>query len=258
MLIIRQSLANPDQACTPIAGQVERWQPGRLAPHRHLRHQVIYATRGVVHVATPAGQWILPPSRAIWIGGGIPHGLEVKRPAETRVLYIDPDAYDIPGGSACRVLDVPPLVRELILACAEFPADYTADSPQGRMAHVLIDQLQALEQAPADIPMPTDPRALRIVAILQHDPANREPLASLCRHAGASARTLERLFSLETRMSFGAWRYRLRLLTAMEQLAYGASVTQAALEVGYESASSFIAAFRSMFGKTPAKYFGHD
>lgn len=58
-------------------------------------------------------------------------------------------------------------------------------------------------------------------------------------------------------MSFGAWRYRLRLLTAMEQLAYGASVTQAALEVGYESPSSFIAAFRSMFGKTPARYFGH-
>lgn len=255
MLIIRQSLADPDQARIPIAGQVEHWLPGQLAPHRHRRHQLIYATRGVVHVGTPDGQWILPPSRAIWIPGETEHALQIKRPTETRVLYIAPDAYVFPTGKACRVLDVPPLVRELITACADFPADYAQDSPQSRIARVLIDQLQVLQQAPVNLPLPADPRALRLVSLLQQDPANRSPLAVLCRQTGASARTLERLFARETHLSLGAWRHRLRLLTAMEHLAYGASVTQTALETGYESPSSFIAAFRSMFGQTPARYF---
>lgn len=41
----------------------------------------------------------------------------------------------------------------------------------------------------------------------------------------------------------------------MEQLAYGESVSNVALEVGYESASSFIVAFKRLFGTTPARYF---
>ena len=56
-------------------------------------------------------------------------------------------------------------------------------------------------------------------------------------------------------MTFGAWRHRQRLITALEFLAYGESVTNIAFEVGYESASSFVAAFREMFGTTPARYF---
>ncbi|MCV5491772.1 helix-turn-helix transcriptional regulator, partial [Escherichia coli] len=70
----------------------------------------------------------------------------------------------------------------------------------------------------------------------------------LAREVGASARTIERLFSKETHLSFGAWRHRHRMLFAVERLAYGENVTRVALEAGYESSSSFIASFRAMFG----------
>ncbi len=56
-------------------------------------------------------------------------------------------------------------------------------------------------------------------------------------------------------MTFGAWRQRQKLIMAIEALAYGGSVKAVAMDVGYESASSFVAAFRSMFGVTPARYF---
>ncbi|WP_367353588.1 helix-turn-helix domain-containing protein [Achromobacter animicus] len=46
---------------------------------------------------------------------------------------------------------------------------------------------------------------------------------------------VERLFQTEVGLSFGRWRQRQRLLTALEQLAYGESVTNVALDVGYES-----------------------
>jgi len=37
-------------------------------------------------------------------------------------------------------------------------------------------------------------------------------------------------------------------------LANGASVTETALEAGYQSPSAFIAAFKRAFGQTPARY----
>jgi AraC-like DNA-binding protein len=40
----------------------------------------------------------------------------------------------------------------------------------------------------------------------------------------------------------------------MPRLGRGEPVTTVALEVGYESPSAFIAAFRAMFGVTPGRY----
>ncbi|MGW9064929.1 helix-turn-helix domain-containing protein [Achromobacter animicus] len=76
-----------------------------------------------------------------------------------------------------------------------------------------------------------------------------------CTFAATSMAPVERLFQTEVGLSFGRWRQRQRLLTALEQLAYGESVTNVALDVGYESASSFVAAFKAVFGTTPARYF---
>jgi AraC-like DNA-binding protein len=56
-------------------------------------------------------------------------------------------------------------------------------------------------------------------------------------------------------MSFGAWRMKHRMIAALELLAHGEGVGNVAFAVGYESPSSFVAAFRAMFGTTPARYF---
>ncbi|MDQ8030606.1 MAG: helix-turn-helix transcriptional regulator [Bordetella sp.] len=247
--------ADPDVAPAPVVGRTEIWQPTEQPPHVHRRHQLLCATRGVLHVMTAVGEWVLPSTRAIWISAGTEHATRVRRPCHTQVLYIDPAACDMPRETYCLVLGVSALMREVVHACAEARWDYPADSPEARLAAVLIDQVRAVPQSPVDLPFPTDARALRVAEILRREPANREPLAALAARAGASARTLERMFRAQAGMSFGAWRQRQRLLLALEQLAYGESVTNVALEVGYESASSFVAAFKAMFGTTPARYF---
>ena len=71
---------------------------------------------------------------------------------------------------------------------------------------------------------------------------------------GASKRTLSRLFTTQTRMSFQAWRQQRRLLRALELLATGDNVTAIALELGYDNTSAFIAMFRRCLGTTPARY----
>jgi AraC-like DNA-binding protein len=52
-------------------------------------------------------------------------------------------------------------------------------------------------------------------------------------------------------MSFGLWRRKARLLASVRVLVETRSVTDAALESGYESVSAFIAAFKQAFGCTP-------
>jgi methylphosphotriester-DNA--protein-cysteine methyltransferase len=57
------------------------------------------------------------------------------------------------------------------------------------------------------------------------------------------------------RPSFGRWRQPARLFAALEMLAQGKSVTEAAVAVGYDSVSAFIEMFRKMLGTTPQMYF---
>ena len=68
---------------------------------------------------------------------------------------------------------------------------------------------------------------------------------------GVSAKTIERAFVNDAKMTFGEWRQRTRICRAVELLAGGLAVKDAALEVGYETTSAFITAFKRYAGTTP-------
>ena len=256
MSLSRQKVLIPDKAQAPVVGASSHW-PSRSekAEHTHFRHQLMYSQKGVIHVTTPTGAWILPPTKSIWISGGTPHALLVKRPVELIILWIARDAPGAPDWSGCKVVSVSSLIRELLSVWSKQPWDYPPASRASRLAQVLLEQLEVHEQAPLELPELSDPRAKRVAAMLRADPVDRRPLAELASRAGASHRTIERLFASETRMSFGRWRLRHRMITALEQLAHGDSVSNVAYAVGYQTPSSFIAAFRASFGTTPTAYF---
>ena len=102
--------------------------------------------------------------------------------------------------------------------------------------------------------MPRDARAVRFAALLGASPADATPLAKLTRRAGASRRTIERIFLKETKMSVGEWRRRMRLLHAVRLLAEHQPVTAVAFDAGYSSVSAFVAVFKKTFGTTPGRY----
>lgn len=76
-----------------------------------------------------------------------------------------------------------------------------------------------MESSPLQLINPADPRAARIAEALSSDPSDPRPLADICKLAGASKRTIERLFQSETNMSLGGWRQQLRLLHSLRLLA---------------------------------------
>ena len=89
---------------------------------------------------------------------------------------------------------------------------------------------------------------------LLEDPADRASLRGWADRLGLSPRTLIRRIKDETGMSFRELRRQARILAALERLSLGESVTNVALDVGFDSPSAFIQAFRSVTGKTPGRY----
>jgi AraC-like DNA-binding protein len=156
------------------------------------------------------------------------------------------------------VLQVSPLLRELIVRVVAFEGPYAESGREARLVAVLLDEVAAARTAPLHLPTPRDPRLRVITERLAADPGDKRSLAVWARSAGASARTLARLFQQETGSSFAHWRQQARLLRALERLAAGDPVTTVALDLGYDSPSAFITMFRSRLGATPGRYFGGD
>ena len=149
------------------------------------------------------------------------------------------------------------LIRELLGANPEPMALSDLDGDTAELSDVL-DELRTLPSAPLHLPQPRDPRLRRVTEALRAEPADPRPLPAWARRAGASPRTLARLFLAETGLGFRAWRQRARLLRALVALADNTPVTTVAFDAGYDSPSAFIAAFKRAFGTTPGRYFDDD
>ena len=239
----------------PLVGYAADFPPGyELAEHCHPSAQLIYAASGVMTVATERGRWVVPPLRAVWVPPCVTHAVRMSGEVRVRTLYLDPTILRDPP-RACCVVNVSPLLRELILRVMEFPQPYPLDGPEARIAAVVVDEIQIWHVAPLHLPAPCDPRLLVITSELTRNPADRRTLTQWSRTCGASVRTLARLFERETGLSFARWRQQARLLRALELLALGEAVTSVAFDLGYESLSAFISMFRQSLGATPAKYF---
>ncbi len=213
--------------------------------------QLIYAAQGVLTVHTGTGTWVLPAQRALWVPDGVEHSLHIGAAASLRSLYFRArQARQLPR--ACCAVNVSPLLRELILACVALGALSAVEPAHRRLAAVLFDQLKILPAVPLQLPPPQDPRATQLAQILRLTPSMSLSAAALACRTGL--RTLERLFREETHMPLGAWFRRLRLQLALEHLAAGATVSQAAQLSGYNSPSAFISMFRRELGVTPNQY----
>jgi len=239
----------------PLTMEVEN--AGCAAPHAHPRGQLIYASSGVMRVNCATGIWLVPPSQAVWMPPLMEHQVYFSAAVSVRNLFIDPSAVDgLPG--LCCVINVPPLLRELILRAMTFDENYRADSVEWRIMMVILDELRQLKPVPLGLPLPQDERIRQVTEALLVAPGDSRNLEQWARQVFTTPRTLARMFVRETGMTFGAWRQQLRLLEAVKRLEQGESVSSIYLDLGYQSLSAFIEMFRKTLGKTPGKFFRDD
>lgn len=224
------------------------------AEHHHPRAQLIYARSGVMKVFTEAGSWVIPPQRAVWVPGGMRHRVIMVNEVQIRTLYVLPDTSPLLP-TACTVVEVSTLLRELIYALLEEPLDYAPDSRGALISQLILSELRCLRTMPLHLPMPKDARLVRLCQTFIDKPGTDYPFEQLAETAGASTRTLARLFQAETGMSFRTWRQQVRLIEALGLLAQGLPVGQVACALGYRSQSAFSAMFQRALGVEPSRYF---
>mgnify|MGYP000140752603 CR=1 FL=1 len=242
-------------AKTPALARAENYLNGTRIPwHTHDLAQLIHATEGVMTVETDDGLWVVPPGRAVWVPAFEAHCIRMTGAVTLRSLYLDPRLTPF-ANERCCVVQVSALLKAAILRTIKFKQPYAEGSCEARLVAVMLDEIRAAPTAPLHLPSLKDPRAQRVAEEFQINLSDRRSISAWAQFTGASTRTLERLFRDDTGMTFGAWQRQVYLLRSLEALASGQSVTAAALEVGFENPSAFIAMFRRALGVTPAKYF---
>ena len=228
-------------------------QVGCAAPHAHPRGQLIYASSGVMRVVCGRDIWVVPPSQAVWVPPDQEHEVYFPGEVELRNLFIDPTVtMGLP--TQCTVLKVLPLLRELIVKAMEVGERYLPESAGWRLMLVLLDELRQAPATPLHLPMARDKRVMRVIEMLLDHPGDPRDLEAWSQVAGASSRTLARLFVAETGLTFGIWRKRLLLQEAVRLLDQGQQVIQVAFNLGYQSQSAFIGMFRKELGVSPGQY----
>ncbi|WP_245328991.1 AraC family transcriptional regulator [Bradyrhizobium centrolobii] len=221
-----------------------------IAPHSHPRGQLVYSTVGVIRVTTEAGSWTASPLRGVWIPPAVDHETRMIGAVEMRTAYLREDLCDqLPA--RVSAVEVTPLLRELIIRASMAPFDYDPDSHTGKLIEAIPGEVRATDARPIHLRTPTDPRLLVVCRELEKNPDNSEDLEVWARRAGASSRTLHRLFCAETGISFVRWREHVRIRSAIERLDAGVPLEKVARQVGYSSASAFTAMFRRICGHPP-------
>lgn len=210
-----------------------------------------YARSGSCTQIMATRTWVVLPAHAVWMPPGVEHATLVgPNGCDFRtVRFPTPIPCDLPA-EPC-VIEVSPLLAQLVAAWDDTAAD--DDARREALRFLLYDEVRRAPTLDLGLPRVGDPRLLRAANALQADPGDTRDLDELAALAGMSRRSFIRHFQAETGMGFADWRRRLRLLMARQLLAEGTSVTEAAAALGYGSPSAFIAMVRRELGVTPTR-----
>jgi AraC-like DNA-binding protein/mannose-6-phosphate isomerase-like protein (cupin superfamily) len=222
--------------------------------HSHPRGQLLYAIEGVMIVQSADGSWIVPPSRALWLAAGLEHNVKMSGAVKIRTVFIDATTIRHLPVKNC-VIEISPLLRELIVAAVQIPLDYLDGSRDERLMRLIVDEVRVSDVLPVHLPVPNDARIQLICDALSAQPSDTSTASQWAKRLNLSAKTVHRLFVKETGMTFAQWRDQARLLLALRRLASGERIIDVAFDCGYASQSAFTAMFRRHFGKPPSEFY---
>ncbi len=262
------------QRYAPTAEYPVRAKARRLAadthidPHSHPWGQLAFSVTGVLRMTATRSTYIVPPSRAVWIPPHVEHMVNVVEDAELRTLYLyqddalcGPERNAGPGSPwrQCRVIEVSSLLRELVMHLGTEPVPLTpGQRPPEREQHLValvLDELRRAKQVPIGVDLPQDKRLRTLCEAVLDDPTRWSTLDVCARAAGASPRTVARLFRSELGTTFLQWRQQVLLAKALTMAARKLPMSVISAELGYASPSAFTAMVTRSVGAPPSRFF---
>ena len=261
-------LLHEPTAARPVRGKTRRMEYQMdIQPHWHSWGQLVFSITGAVRVSAQGqsgdNTYIVPPSRAVWIPTGVVHAVTAIEQADLRTLYLHEKAVQALGTeadwTACRVLDVTPLLRELVLQMAVEPgaapaagADLARELAIGAL---ILDELRRARSVQLGLPLPRAGRLRRVCEAMLDQPLRHADIEGWAAEAATSPRTLSRWFSDELGTSYGQWRQQLLLAKALSMAARKQPMRLIAAELGYASPSAFSAMVTRAVGMPPSRFF---
>jgi AraC-like DNA-binding protein len=237
----------------PVFFRTDSLQPDSSYPrHRHHGGEFVYAFSGVMELKLLDRHYLAPPQYGIWLPPETEHVGLNRHEATFCSLYLARERCRRLPREACAVA-VGPLLRALLEQLRARGLDTPRTAPEGRLVEVLVDELAAAPRQGTYLPTSDDPLLRPILSALEARPEDPRTLAAWASQVHTTERTLVRRCQRDLGMSFGEWRQRLRVVRALALLEAGRSVESIALDLGYGSASAFIAMFHRMTGTSPSK-----
>ncbi len=202
-----------------------------IGDHDHGWGQLVYASRGAIHVTAASQAWLIPSARAVWLPPDTPHRLRMRGATRLRTVYVPPESCTALPHSPLGLL-VTPLLRELVLELTRAGHVDGANRFHRTIGEAFLSALAQAERLPLALTMPADRRALRVAQSILADPASSQTLDALAAGSGGSLRTIQRIFLDETGMPLADWREVARVKAAAAVLPGGKTVTEAPLAGG--------------------------
>ncbi|PZP26816.1 AraC family transcriptional regulator [Pseudomonas kuykendallii] len=242
----------------PLRGLARSYPRGLyIEPHQHAWGQVLYAISGVMWLETGREALLVPPQRAVWLPPGVTHGIRVVSELEMRNIYLRPTLAEALEPQV-RIVEVSRLLRELVLALVEQERQDDTGYYEA-LANLTLLELRRARHSWLRVPLPDDAdrRLLGLCQAVMAAPSLEISFERHAEQAGASVRTLTRLFQRSLGLGFAEWRRQVQLATAVAALIQGTPVSTVARSLGYQP-SSFSDMFRRELGVAPSDYLRRD
>ncbi|MDC0663553.1 AraC family transcriptional regulator [Marinobacter sp. SS21] len=225
-----------------------------MAPrHSHDWGEFVYSYSGVMEVKIGEQHYLAPSQYGLWLPPRIEHQGLNRYEASHCSLYVSaPFTDDLPKVPCA--LEVSQLTRSILEHLKRQSLSSPYSPAEERLLRVLVDQLISAKCAGSYLPGSADPLLGSVLAFIEEAPGDVRPLSELARQFHTTERTLMRRARRDLGMPLSEWRQRLRTVEAMKSLEAGIKVERIALDLGYASASSFIAMFKKLMGVTPDEY----
>jgi AraC-like DNA-binding protein len=233
--------------------------------HCHSWAQMVFASRGVARVLTDSAAYVVPPWRAVWIPPSLPHAATVLEHADLHAVFLLPSEFwgaetliPVPQRfewHRARVIEVGPLLREVVLALAERTEDIRDVEHYKSLCVLIFKEVHTAPAVPLGVCLPKDRRLRALCDAFLKEPTLNRSLETLASDAGASVSTIHRLFRCEIGSSFTDWREHALVAHAIALAAKGCPIGQIAFDLGYSSNSAFSAMVTRVTGVPPSKLF---
>ncbi|MAC46918.1 MAG: AraC family transcriptional regulator [Oceanospirillum sp.] len=240
----------------PIYFQARTMPSDTIYPaHKHQSGEFVYSFSGVLELQAEGALFRVPPNYGLWLPAGVEHKGLNHRASLHCSFYIETALAARKGlSSVTCALTINAMVRAMLNHLRIQPPQTPYNDADSRLLEVVIDQLAIAPCAGSYLPVSDDPLLARVLSYLEQCPGDNTSVKDLAQQAGSSERTLARKAQRDLGMPLSEWRQRLKVVRAMPMLEEGEKVETIALDLGYSTASAFIAMFRRLVAMTPDEY----